>query len=43
MVQQFMWNGSAPNLLNAAQRAGAWHHIVVLLGAGLVTGAGRSF
>jgi chloride channel protein, CIC family len=29
------------DLLEAAQRAGAWRHILVLLGAGLVTGAGQ--
>jgi chloride channel protein, CIC family len=41
VVQQFMWNGSGTNLLGAAQRAGAWRHVAVLLGAGLITGAGQ--
>ena len=41
MVQHFMWNGSGANLLEAAEHAGAWRHILVLLGAGLVTGAGQ--
>ena len=41
MVQQLVWGGSGTNLLNAARRAGAWHHVVVLLGAGLITGAGQ--
>jgi CIC family chloride channel protein len=40
-VQRFMWNGTGTNLLDAAERAGAWRHILVLLGAGLVTGAGQ--
>jgi CIC family chloride channel protein len=40
-VQRLMWNGSGTNLLEAAQRAGAWRHILVLVGAGLVTGAGQ--
>lgn len=29
------------NLLDAAEHAGAWRHIIVLLGAGLVTGEGQ--
>jgi chloride channel protein, CIC family len=41
MVQHLMWKGSGANLLEAAARAGAWRHILVLLGAGLVTGAGQ--
>jgi chloride channel protein, CIC family len=41
IVQRFMWGGSGTDLLEAAQRAGAWRHILVLLGAGLVTGAGQ--
>lgn len=40
-VQRVMWNGSGANLLDAAERAGAWRHILVLTGAGLVTGAGQ--
>jgi H+/Cl- antiporter ClcA len=36
-----MWNGSGTNLLDAAEHAGPWRHILVLLGAGLVTGAGQ--
>jgi H+/Cl- antiporter ClcA len=41
IVQRFMWGGSGTDLLGAAQRAGAWRHVLVLLGAGLVTGAGQ--
>jgi H+/Cl- antiporter ClcA len=41
MVQHVMWNGPGSNLLDAAEHASAWRHILVLLGAGLVTGAGQ--
>lgn len=41
LVQHLVWNGSGTNLLDAARHAEAWRHIVVLLGAGLVTGAGQ--
>jgi CIC family chloride channel protein len=41
MVQHVMWNGPGSNLLEAAEHASAWRHILVLLGAGLVTGAGQ--
>jgi H+/Cl- antiporter ClcA len=41
IVQRFMWGGQGTNLLDAAEHAGAWRHILVLLGAGLVTGAGQ--
>jgi CIC family chloride channel protein len=37
VVQRLMWNGSGTDLLEA----GAWRHILVLLGAGIVTGAGQ--
>jgi chloride channel protein, CIC family len=39
LVQHLAWPG--PDLLDAAARAGAWRHILVLLGAGLLTGAGQ--
>jgi chloride channel protein, CIC family len=39
-VQHVMWPGSG-TLLEAATRAGAWRHVLVLIGAGLVTGAGQ--
>ncbi len=41
LVQRLAWSGSGTNLLDAAEHAGAWRHIVVLLGAGVVTGAGQ--
>src|ERR1039457_6926527 len=41
MVQHLMWNGPGTNLLDATEHASAWRHVVVLLGAGLVTGAGQ--
>src|SRR6202167_6848662 len=41
VVQHLAWNGSGTNILDAAEHAGAWRHILVLLGAGLVTGAGQ--
>jgi len=40
-VQHIMWSGPGTNLLDAAEHASAWRHILVLLGAGLVTGAGQ--
>jgi len=41
LVQRVTWNGSGTHLLEAAQQAGAWRHILALLGAGAVTGAGQ--
>ena len=41
MVQRLMWKGSGTDLLDAARQAGAWRHILVLLGAGVLTGAGQ--
>ena len=41
VVQRMMWKGSGTDLLDAATHAGPWRHILVLLGAGLVTGAGQ--
>jgi len=40
-VQHLIWSGPGTNLLDAAQQASAWRHIVILLGAGLLTGAGQ--
>ena len=40
-VQRLLWPGSGTDLLSAAQRQEPWHHVLVLLGAGLVTGAGQ--
>jgi CIC family chloride channel protein len=41
VVQRLAWRGSGSNLLDAAARAGALRHILVLTAAGLVTGAGQ--
>ena len=38
-AQHVMWPG--PNLLDAATHASAWRHVWVLLGAGVLTGAGQ--
>ncbi len=39
LVQQVVWPG--PDLLDAAASAGPWRHVVALLAAGLLTGAGQ--
>ena len=41
LVQHLTWRGSATNILDAAQHAGPLRHIVVLLGAAVLTGAGQ--
>jgi chloride channel protein, CIC family len=41
LVQRLVWRGSGTDLLDAARQASAWRHVVVLLGAGIVTGAGQ--
>src|SRR6202167_3878736 len=41
LVQHLAWNGSGTNILDAVEHTGVWRHILVLLGAGLVTGAGQ--
>ena len=40
-VQHLVWSGSGTHILEAATRAGAWRHIIVLLGAGAVVGIGQ--
>ncbi|MBF6568244.1 MAG: chloride channel protein [Candidatus Binataceae bacterium] len=40
-VQYFAWNGSSTNILEAAGHVGVWRHMIILLGAGLITGAGQ--
>ena len=40
-VQRHAWGGSGTDLLKSAQSVDAWRHIVVLLGAGVVTGLGQ--
>ncbi len=41
LVQHLMWGGAGLDLLQAASGAEPWHHVAVLLGAGLLTGAGQ--
>src|ERR1019366_1196811 len=41
LVQRAVWGGTGTNVLEAAQQAGAWRHVLVLIGAGVVTGAGQ--
>ena len=41
LVQRLVWGGSGTDLLRAAEHAGAWRHILALLGAGAVTGLGQ--
>jgi CIC family chloride channel protein len=40
-VQHIMWGGTGLDLLRAASRAPPWHHIAILIGAGVLTGAGQ--
>jgi H+/Cl- antiporter ClcA len=41
LTQHLMWGGAGLDLLQAATRAPPWRHVAVLLGAGLLTGAGQ--
>jgi len=41
LVQHVMWGGAGLNLLQAASQAAPWRHVTILLGAGLLTGAGQ--
>lgn len=41
LVQRWMWGGTGTNLLDAAQHTLPWRHVLVLLGAGVVTGIGQ--
>jgi H+/Cl- antiporter ClcA len=41
LVQHLVWSGSGTQLLQAATQAGAGRHMLVLLGAGVVTGLGQ--
>ena len=40
-VQHLMWPDPGATLLDAAREAAPWRHVVVLLGAGFLTGAGQ--
>jgi H+/Cl- antiporter ClcA len=41
VIQHIAWNGSATNILEAATQASVARHLLVLFGAGLLTGAGQ--
>ncbi len=41
IVQRFFWHGSGTDLLASVQQASAWHRVLVLIGAGAVTGLGQ--
>ncbi len=41
LVQHVAWSGSGTNILQAAEHATASRHLLVLIGAGLVTAAGQ--
>jgi chloride channel protein, CIC family len=41
VVQRFAWHGSGTEILEAAQHASFIRHILVLVGAGLLTGVGQ--
>jgi chloride channel protein, CIC family len=41
LVQHLAWHGSGTNILEASRQASAVRHILVLIGAGIVTGAGQ--
>lgn len=40
-VQHLAWHGSSTDILDAAEHAGAWQHVLILIGAGVITGAGQ--
>jgi chloride channel protein, CIC family len=41
VVQHLTWRGSSTDILDAARHASPWRHVLILLGAALVTGAGQ--
>ena len=41
LVQHLMWGGAGLDLLQAATQATPWHHLAILTGAGLLTGAAQ--
>jgi CIC family chloride channel protein len=41
IVQRLSWHGSGTDLLASVQQTSAWHRVLVLLGAGAVTGIGQ--
>ena len=41
LVQHAAWSGNGTDLLDAAATTAPWRHVVILMGAGLLTGAGQ--
>jgi H+/Cl- antiporter ClcA len=41
IVQFAVWPGSETHIVKAAMQAGPWHHVLVLLGAGVLVGIGQ--
>ncbi len=41
LTQHLIWGGHGLDLLEGAARGGPWRHLIVLTGAGLLTGAGQ--
>ena len=41
LVQHAAWSGNGTDLLDAAATTAPWRHVVILVGAGLLTGAGQ--
>ena len=41
LIQHLAWGGAGVDLLQAAADAAPWRHIAILLGAGVLTGAGQ--
>jgi len=41
VVQQLVWDGNGLDVLRAAAHAPPWRHLLALVGAGLMTGAGQ--
>ena len=41
VVQRLCWGGTGTDLLNSASHSSAWHRVLVLVGAGVVTGVGQ--
>jgi len=40
-VQHFFWPPASESLLDAAKAAPTWHHVAILVGAGILTGLGQ--
>jgi len=41
IIQHLAWGGAGFDILDAAERAGSFHRVIVLLGAGIVVGIGQ--